>query len=427
MPTQPTGTPGPDSRTPTVPGVEVDTAQQSLASALRFSFNILRVLMVVLLVLYVVSGVFTVNPGEQGLVARLGRLRQSPTGDYVFEPGTYWWMLPDPFDQKITISGQVQTQTLTTFMFRHEKAATAANLADILGRRSQLEPGRDGAMFTGDKNLSHGRWTVQYRIDDGAAFVENVGEKPADFARMLERLTETAVVREVAGRTVEEVTREALDSVRGGVHRRLQEALNRLRTGVTVVQVVANTIEPATVRQAFLDVVKAQAERQTTENKARQKESETLNTAAGDQYEALLRAIRAYGAAQMRDAGEETYAALLAEIDARLEEAETKDAGQVAVKLREARAEANAINERLRREYEEFEKYLEARAAQPRITLLGLWAQMRAEILGNPDVEINYMPERADEIEILINRDQERLRKLEEERTLKRQKGQPNP
>ena len=427
MPTQPTRTPGMDGSTTRVPGVEVDSAQESLAVALRFSFNILRVLMVVLLALYVLSGVFTVNPGEQGLVARFGELRDSPTGGHVFQPGTYWSMLPDPFDQKIKISGQVQTVTVTTFMFNHQQAATAANLADILGRRAQLEPGTDGAMLTGDKNLSHGRWTIEYRIDDGKSFVENVGEKPADFSRMLQRLTETAVVREVAGRTVEEVTREALDSVRVGVQRRLQGALDRLQTGVAVVQVVANTIEPATVREAFLDVVKAQAERQTIENRARQAESETLSNAAGDQHEVLLRAIRAYGAAQMQGADDETYAALLAEIDARLEEAQAKDAGQVAVKLRQARAEANAINERLRREYEEFEKWRDARTKQPRITLLGLWNEMRAEILGDPDVEINYVPHNANEIEILINRDQERLRKQEEERTLKRQREPAGP
>jgi hypothetical protein len=54
--------------------------------------------------------------------------------------------------------------------------------------------------------------------------------------------------------------------------------------------------------------------------------------------------------------------------------------------------------------------------------MLGLWNQMRGEILGNVANEIFFVPQHSDQIEIVINRDQERLRALDEQRTLQRQR-----
>lgn len=403
-----------------------DPAQESLVRALRGSFNILRVLMVVLVILYLLSGLFRVNRGEQGLVARLGKLRTTPSelGETpVFQQGWYW-ALPDPFDRKYVVTGQIQGLVIPTFLFSHKDAATARDLSEIIRSKQELAPGEDGAMLTGDRNLSHGRWEVRYLIDDAALFVQNVGDSPADLEPLLRRLTETAVVREVAGRTVEEVTREALDQVREGVRRRLQQALERLETGVTALEVNAVTIEPGAVRRAFLDVTRAENEKKRLEHEAEEKATRILNRAAGKHHKELLRLIRAYGAAQLRGADEAEQEQLRAAIDARLEEAERAGGGQVAVKLREARTEANRINERLQQEFKEFTDYLKQREVQPRYTLLDLWVQMRAEILSNKQNEIFFVPD-CDEIEILINRDPQRQIEAEEERARKRLYGEP--
>jgi regulator of protease activity HflC (stomatin/prohibitin superfamily) len=406
------------------PGVPPDPAQESLVRALRASFNILRVLMIVLVVLYVFSGVFRVEPWQQGLVARLGKLRENPeaVGTYVFKPGWYFRMLPEPFDKQFKISGQVQTLPVTTFMFAHPRAETAKNLAEITAAKEELEPGVDGAMFTGDKNLSHGRWEVQYKIGDVAKFVQNVGETPEDGRTLLQRLTETAVMREVAGRTIEEVTRTALDEVRERVKTRLQKSLDDLGTGIVVADVLANTIEPGAVREAFMDVSRAEQERLALERAADEKRVEILSHAAGDpkEYTSLLEAIGEYGAAQMHSADDAELTQLLGRIETRLLDAETHEAGQVAVKLREARGEAGAAVDKLRTEYEDFTTRLAQRTARPRITILGLWTEMRSEILGTLANEIFVVPQ-SDQIEILVNRNPERQKALDEQQTFMRQ------
>ncbi len=282
-------------------------------------------------------------------------------------------------------------------------------------------------MVTGDRNLSHGRWDIEYQIEDAALFVENIGQSPADFEPLLTRLIDTAVVREVAGRTIEEVTRTNIDAVRAGVRERLQDALGRLRTGVKIVSVNTETIEPGAVRRAFLDVTRALNERQTLRDRAEETATEILNRAAGDRVtlDRLLGLVQAYGQAQLENASQTELDELLARIDRELDQAKDSDeAGQISVTLREADANASRLTESIRREYEEFVKYLELRAAQPRIALLGLWVQMRQQILANPDNEIFFVPSDADEIEILINRDPMRAIERERQRVLQRRDEQ---
>ncbi len=416
----------PDHPEPPTGGPSADPAQESLVGALHASFNVLRVVMVVLVVLYLFSGIFRVEPDQQGLIARLGKLRmtQGEQGETpVFGPGWHG-ALPDPFDAKYTLTGKVLELKTTHFMFEHDQAASSKNLAEIVFPLADLTPGQQGAMLTGDRNLSHGRWEIQYRIQDAAAFLTHVGEDPDSFQPLLTRLVESAVVREVAGRTVEDVTREKVDAVREGVHRRLQAALDRLETGVRVEQVVAYTIEPGAVRPAFLDVTRAQNEKKTLMDRAEEQATEIINAAAGSRqtHAELLTLITEYGNAQLQGTDDAQLAAMLSEIDVQLLAAEEQGAGQVAVTLSAARAEANDINDRVRREYEQFQRYQELRAAQPRLAVLGLWVQMRREILSNEMNEIFFVPD-ADEIEILVNRDPQRQIRLEEQRALDRQRG----
>jgi len=408
---------------PASEGPRVDPAQDSLVGALRSSFNVLRVLMIVLVVLYVFSGVFRVEPGQYGVVARFGKLRETPrpdakTGPYVFTEGWYP-ALPEPFDQQIKLSSKTIPLTTTAFLFANPEAATTDDLAKIIGTSRELQPGVDGAMLTGDKNLSHGRWTVQYHVEDAAKYVRNVGDSPEAGRELLQRLLETAVVREVASRTVEEVTRTALNSVRDNVQARLQKSLDHLETGLVIVQVSALTIEPGAVPDAFTDVSRAENDRETLQSEAKGKAAETLSHAAGGMHAELLALIQAYGAAQMRGESDAQLQAKLAQIDAKLLEAELGQAGQVAVRLREARQQAGEVSEKLLGQYTAFTNYLEQRRARPAITLLNLWAQMREEVLGNRDNEIFFVP-RTGEIEIHTNRDPQRALEREQEAVKKR-------
>jgi len=417
------------------PPTAVDPAQESLSQALRAGFNVLRVIIVVLLVAYFLSGWFQVNPGEQGVIVRFGKLRinEDERSEFVNTPvfGEGWHLsLPDPFDEKIRLSGQNFKLRIATFSFPLEekdaaKALSDINLGEIVPGKDKLKPGVDGAMLSGDRNLSHGLWAVEYRIEDAARFVQSVGESPAAFERLLRRLTENAIVRTVAGMPVERVTRTQTDEVTGDftadVKKRLERELskNGLNVGVTIVNIEAKTIEPGRVRQAFLAVSDAKSERKQKESQAEQEAHRVLSKTAGpkEKYDALLKAIDAYGAAQATGTDEERLEELRQAIDQQLDNAE----GEVAARLRQAQSRANEIRERVQQEYKLFTDYRDTYRKYPELTIVRLWVRMRDAILSSNENEIFFVPE-AGEIEIITNRDEEKRLERELKRYQERYK-----
>ena len=86
---------------------QLDPANQSLAEALRKSFRILKLLMLVLVVLYFLSGWFRVEPSDHGVILRFGWIVGAGSGEKtasaVLDPGWYWsW--PYPFERWETVS-----------------------------------------------------------------------------------------------------------------------------------------------------------------------------------------------------------------------------------------------------------------------------------------------------------------------------------
>jgi len=397
----------------------VDPAQESLSQALRAGFNVLRAIMVVLLVAYFLSGLFQVDPGERGLIVRFGKLliNDDPASDFagtpVFGEGLHL-SLPDPFDEKVRIPGRNFKPKIYTFSFPLEDKDRGRELSDIdLGQavpqREKLKPGTDGTMLSGDRNLSHGLWAIEYRIDDAGRFVQNVGESPEAFEKLLRPLAENAIVRTVAGLPVERIIRTQTDAAGGdftlGVKRRLSEELKRLETGVTIINVEAKTIEPGRVREAFVAVNSARSDRDKSEREAEKERQRILSETAGPQekYQPLLAAIEEYGAAQAAGADEARLAGLRQAIDSRLEQAE----GLVAARLREAQSRANEIRERVQQEYRLFVDYRNMYRRFPALTATRLWVRMREAVLGSPDNEVFFVPA-AGEIQIITNRDEER-------------------
>lgn len=389
----------------------VDPAQQSLVSALRSSFAILRLIMIVLVVLYLASGVFRIGPGEQGLIVRLGELVNNPdSGRPVFTQGWIWWALPEPFDQKIRIPGTVQRLQIDTFMFQRTRKDIddQTDLAVLRPLGGQIQPGRDGMMLTGDKSLSHGIWELEFRVDDAAQYVRHV--IPAELNPLLRRLFETAILKEVSYRRVEDVVINRTAEIANRVRARVQAELDELQIGITVLNVIPRTIVPAQVAPEFTAVTNAENEMKQAESRARQRKEEILSQTAGASYELLLAAIRAYGAAQVAEASAEALAALRFEIEGLLVRAE----GEVARTIRQGEAAGSMEREQIRREFEEFQYWLAQYRQFPVATLLHLWKEMRVAVLSQPGNELFWVSPDMDIIEVIVNRDPER--RLEAER-----------
>ena len=167
----PTG--GHAAATPRPPGFdqpeETDPASRSLSEALLVSFRILKIVMLVLVVAYLASGVFTVQPGEEAIVLRFGKVAGPPR-----TPGLRF-SLPYPIDEKIIVPvKEKKTLELDSFWFQMRAKDLGKELDLISPMSDGLNPVNDGALITGDKNLVHLTFLITYRIADPQAYVLNV-------------------------------------------------------------------------------------------------------------------------------------------------------------------------------------------------------------------------------------------------------------
>src|SRR5689334_9828543 len=79
----------------------VDAGSEALTEALRSSFGIIKVVMVLLVVVFLGSGFFTVEPQEQAMIIRLGK----PVGEgqkALLGPGLHW-SYPYPIDEYVKV------------------------------------------------------------------------------------------------------------------------------------------------------------------------------------------------------------------------------------------------------------------------------------------------------------------------------------
>jgi len=83
------------------PPRRMDAGSQALAEALRSSFAIVRVVMVVLVALFVFSGFFTVGPQEKAIILRFGKPQGE--GDKALLGAGAHWAFPYPIDEVVKV------------------------------------------------------------------------------------------------------------------------------------------------------------------------------------------------------------------------------------------------------------------------------------------------------------------------------------
>src|SRR5512138_911743 len=146
-------------------GPRMDPANQSLADALRFTYGLLKFVMVVLVALFFISGVKTIQEGERGIRVFLGR----PTS-FNLTPGIHP-NLPFPMGEMIRIGeGSVEVKLGRAFMpyganINTDDLAMSASVQQF-SSEGKLTPGRSFSNITSDLNLAHTQWTVNYRRTD---------------------------------------------------------------------------------------------------------------------------------------------------------------------------------------------------------------------------------------------------------------------
>ncbi|MFO8006620.1 MAG: SPFH domain-containing protein [Candidatus Brocadiia bacterium] len=179
-----------------------ETGSKALADALKTSFFFLKVVILVMVVAYLATGVFSVPPSEVAFVLNFGKL--VPEGQ-VMRPGTglhFRW----PWQKVETESTEEKTLELDKEFWPGQTDVKQRGMAG-------LDVRRDGYLITGDVNVVHMKLRARYRVrdDNEGAIAYKFGiEKPEG---VLRRLLEAATCKVVGTMHVMDVIeREGLFS-----------------------------------------------------------------------------------------------------------------------------------------------------------------------------------------------------------------------
>jgi membrane protease subunit HflK len=201
------------------------------------------------------SGVFIVQEGQQAVVTSFGRYAQTRDAGIQFR-----W--PYPFQAHETVA---VTQLRSVEVGRN-----------TIGQATGL---RDSSMLTEDENIVDIRFTVQYRLKDSRAYLfENRNPDEA-----VVQASESAV-REIVGRSkVDQVLYEQRDAIAADLVKSIQVQLDRLKAGVVIANVnVQNVQVPEQVQAAFNDAVKAGADRDRFKNEGQAYAADVIPKAQGN-------------------------------------------------------------------------------------------------------------------------------------------------
>jgi membrane protease subunit HflK len=264
------GHPPPPAVTPPV-GLD-DASSQALSVALQSSFRIVKLLMVVLVLVFLGSGVFVVQPNQVAVLLRFGR----PVGvgsEQLLKPGWHWgW--PRPIDEVMTIAvGQSYTVTSTTGW--HATSPDMEALKQEPQARGSLSPETDGYVLTADGNIVHARATIKYRIADPLRYSFGF----TNTTELLTNIVNNALIHAAAHTTAEAMIYKEKTGYRDAVVERVRQKIEELNLGVVLEPSEVETKAPVDVRPAFEAV-----------NATEQDRDKAIRTAEGDRDEIVRRA-----------------------------------------------------------------------------------------------------------------------------------------
>jgi membrane protease subunit HflK len=328
---------------------KLDLGFQYLSNALRVSFIALKLIMIALVVLFFASGFRTVEPNEEALVLRFGKIRGMGE-DRILRPGAHW-VFPYPIDEIVKIPvGNMINLAINSFWYFQTGQEIVAGTKRQVPPSQPLNPVRDGYCITrsekqsaeiegvdgSDYNIVHSKWQLTFQIVDSESFFKNVyveGVKPGQdyfdvitrsISPMLKAVFDDAVVTAMVHYSIDEAL-SSQDRIPKHVQKLMQQKLTQqMNSGIKVESVQLIEMKPPRqVEPAFQNLSKASQDRERRISEARTEAGNTLNEAAGPVARELFAALhdetiseqekellwsRAAGAAQAKISRARAYA-----------------------------------------------------------------------------------------------------------------------
>ena len=228
-----------------------------------------------LVVFWLASGFYRVQPDEQGVVLRFG------AWDRTTQPGLNWHF-PTPIES-------VDTPKVTRVNRVEVGFRSAADSGSGSGGANR-DVADESLILTGDENIVDINFVMLWQIKDAGQFLFNIRDPEQTVKAVAE-----SVMREIIGETpFAEATTEGRGDIELQARELIQSTLDDYGAGILVNQVQLQKVDPPQeVIDAFRDVQRAQADRERAQNEAETFANDILPRARGE-AERLLQEAQAY-------------------------------------------------------------------------------------------------------------------------------------
>jgi membrane protease subunit HflK len=223
----------------------------------------LIVLVLLALIGWSLTGFYTIQPAQQGIVLRFGKFVETTN------PGINYH-LPSPIETVVKVDVTRQNQINVGF-----RGAGSASTRTGSGGRNVPE---ESIMLTGDENIVDIEFAVIWQIIDAEKFLFNLQNQED----VVKAVAESAM-REVVGRTpVQDIITTQREAVTQQVSDEIQATLDGYESGILITQLVMQRADPpAEVIAAVRDVQSAQADRERLQNEGDAYRNRSVNEAQG--------------------------------------------------------------------------------------------------------------------------------------------------
>ncbi|MDR3429966.1 MULTISPECIES: FtsH protease activity modulator HflK [Silvimonas] len=207
---------------------------------------------------WLASGIYKVQPSEQGVVLQFGRwVQTTDSGLHYHLP----WPIETVMLPEVTQINQIHL----------------GNQVD--GPQASVVDPREKQMLTGDENIVEADCTVFWRIKDAGQFLFSVNMPEAAL-----RVTAESALREVISRTpIQAAMSNRRQQIAEETLTVLQTLLDQEKAGILVTQVQLERVDPpAAVIDAFNDVQRARADQERARNEAQAYANDIIPRAHGD-------------------------------------------------------------------------------------------------------------------------------------------------
>lgn len=371
----------------------MDPANKSLAEALQFSFRALQVVMVILVILYALSGFRSIEEGQGGLATRFGSIEGAS-----LEPGLQanW---PAPVGNFILFDIENRSRDLEFVFLPGAPRVTTLEELEQSSLGKDLAPGRDGFLLTSDGDMLHAGLLCGYEIEDPIAFARAIEDEKAGL--ILSKIVQQACILESLGRTTDDLLDMSNALFADLVISRSQKRLDNLELGIKLVKIeMTKRLQfPTSIQQIRSTVDERKELVKEGLQRAVRRANEQLLDVAGQDYEVILTYMDKYGEA-WRNKNENMESEAQSDIDLFLES--TKLAGEASRIIGTAKSYQSQIDLTLGNDFRQWSSLLPAWKENSDLVVAQRWLSIWGSVFDKPDVEILWIPEELKQLDIDI-------------------------